>query len=56
MKINLGPAGTGTSGEDGLKQIASLGLQAVEIEFVRGVYLKNESAKKLGALAKKLKL
>ena len=56
MKITLGPAGTGTSGEEGLKNIASLGLKAVEIEFVRGVYLTNQTAKKFGELAKKLKL
>lgn len=54
--IRFGPAGTGSSSIDGLKSIAELGITAVEIEFTYGVRMSNEKAKKIGELAKKLKI
>ncbi len=54
--IYLGPAGVGGESLQGLKHIKELGLNAVEIEFVRQVYMTNESAKTTGNLIKKLKL
>jgi len=57
--IRIGTAGIPISAEErttfgGLKRIKELGLNALEIEFVRNVYLKNEVAKKVGEEAKKL--
>ncbi len=54
--IYLGPAGVGGETLEGLKHIKDLGLDAVEIEFVRQVYMTNEAAKKAGELIKRLKL
>jgi deoxyribonuclease-4 len=59
MKIFLGPAGNcilskGDKTSDSLKNLAKLGLNAQEIEFVRGVYMGKEEAAKVGELAKKL--
>lgn len=59
--IYLGPAGVPMTSEEhttlgGLKRVAELGLNAMEIEFVRGVTMKNELAKEVGRLAKKLKI
>lgn len=59
MKIFLGPAGNcilskGEKTYDSLKNLAKLGLSAQEIEFVRGVYMGKEEARKVGDLAKKL--
>ncbi|MFB6088725.1 MAG: TIM barrel protein [Candidatus Aenigmatarchaeota archaeon] len=56
MEIRLGPAGNcsnASSTEDSLKKVNEMGLQAQEIEFVRGVYLNNEKAEKMGKVAKK---
>lgn len=57
MKVFLGPAGVPVSAKEhstieGIKRVAELGLQAMEIEFVRGVTMKNELAKQAGKVAK----
>ncbi len=57
MKISLGPAGIPTVSKDrttegGIKTVKELKLQAMEVEFVRNVYLTNEAAKKTGEAAK----
>lgn len=54
--IYLGPAGVGGETLQGLQHIKDIGLNAVEIEFVRQVYMTNEAAKLAGSLIKKLKL
>ena len=54
-KILLGPAGSaGLGNEAGLEECKKLGLDVMEIEFTYGVRMKNEEAKKIGELAKKL--
>lgn len=56
MDIRLGPAGipTTTSGgtEQGIIDVAKMGLNAFEVEFVRGVKMSPESAKIVGKTAK----
>lgn len=53
--IRLGPAGNIDSDTiTSLRTIKNIGLQAQEIEFVRHVYMKNEMAKDVGEIAKKL--
>lgn len=57
MKIFLGPAGIpvtakGSSTKDGIKSVAELGLNAMEIEFVRGVHMGIPLAKEAGKVAK----
>ncbi|MEM2192326.1 MAG: TIM barrel protein [Candidatus Hadarchaeales archaeon] len=57
--IYLGPAGIPISSRDrstvgGLNHLASLGLNAMEVEFVRGVAMSNETAEEVGKVAKKL--
>jgi len=54
FKIKIGPAGTGGINEKGLKLIASYGLDAAEVEFTYGIWMKNKDAKKFGELSKKL--
>ncbi|MEW6222340.1 MAG: TIM barrel protein [Candidatus Hadarchaeota archaeon] len=59
--IYLGPAGIPLSSKghgsiEGLRRVAELGLNAMEIEFVRGVAMGNETAKEVGKLAKELKI
>jgi len=59
MKIFLGPAGIPTvspdkTTENGIKTVKDLALNAMEIEFVRNIYLNNEHAKRVGTLAKSL--
>ena len=58
MKIRIGPAGMPISAKpgaiNGLKRASELGLNALEIEFVRNTYMNNEEAKKVGEEAKKL--
>jgi len=59
MNIRLGPAGNcilgkGEKTPDSIKNLAKLKLNAQEIEFVRGTYMGNEEAKKVGELTKKL--
>ncbi len=51
--IRLGPAGIG-NGFDRLPQIKEIGLNAAEVAFVYNIYMNNETAKKIGELAKKL--
>ena len=55
-KILIGPAGTGGSSEKGFKRTKELGLDAVEIEFTYGVWMKKEEAVKICSLNKKLGL
>lgn len=53
--IYLGPAGTPTSvatTEEGIIEVSRIGLNAMELEFVRGVNIKLDRAKKIGDLAK----
>jgi len=56
----LGPGGlpTITEGDtaQALYDLKKLNLNAMEIEFVRGIYLKKDSAIKIGKLAKKLEI
>lgn len=56
--IYLGPAGipTITKGDtiQGIKDVKKLGLNALELEFVRGVYLKKEQAIEVNKIAKNL--
>jgi len=59
MKIRLGPSGIPLSCKaydsiSGVRRVAELGLQAMEIEFVRGVHMGAEMAKDLGVVAKEL--
>lgn len=59
MKILLGTAGIPLRTEkretiEGIKTVHSLGLNAMEIEFVRGVYMKKEIAKEVGKVAEEL--
>lgn len=59
MKIFLGSAGIPLRTEkrdtiEGIKTIHSLGLNAMEIEFVRGVYMKKEMAVEVGKVAEDL--
>ncbi len=54
--IRFGPAGTGGNSLEGVKEVARIGLAAVEIEFTYGVRMSNETANKIGAEAKKLGL
>jgi deoxyribonuclease-4 len=58
MRILLGPAGipsdTKSGGTvEGIARVAELGLQAMEVEFVRGVHMKNEMAKEAGDVARR---
>jgi deoxyribonuclease-4 len=57
--IYLGPAGVPISSEDhstlgGLRRVAELGLNSMEVEFVRGVSMKNDTADEVGKLAEEL--
>ncbi len=57
--FKIGTAGTpaGSKGTlDALSKVKSLGLDAMELEFVRGVYLTEDSAKAVGESAKSLHL
>ncbi len=58
-KIRLGPAGSGGyahSTLEGVQRLPELGLQAIEIEFVRGVSMGIPLAKSIGAEAMKQKI
>jgi len=54
--IFLGPAGIPASAKgstiDGIRRVAELGLNAIEVEFVYGVNMKTETAKEVGAVAR----
>ncbi len=57
--IYLGPAGIPISSKghgtlDGIRRVAELELNSMEVEFVRGVAMKNEMADEVGKLAKEL--
>jgi deoxyribonuclease-4 len=59
MKIRLGPAGIPASAKggdsiSGVRKVKELGLQAMEVEFVRGVNMSEELALELGKVAKQL--
>jgi deoxyribonuclease-4 len=59
--IYLGPAGVPISSRElstlgGLKRVSELSLNAMEIEFVRGVHMSNGMADEVGKLAKELKI
>jgi deoxyribonuclease-4 len=59
MEIRLGPAGIpiackGCDTAKGVKKVAELGLNAMEVEFVRGVNLSRDKAKKVGEIAKEV--
>lgn len=59
QKIFLGPAGIPLSTEKrdtvgGIRRVREIGLNAMEIEFVRGVYMKKEMAKEVGRVAQDL--
>ncbi|MFH1637175.1 MAG: TIM barrel protein [Candidatus Woesearchaeota archaeon] len=52
MKIQLGTAGSPCSSSlEGIKVIRDSGLQAMEVEFVRGVNMSNATAKEVGRAA-----
>ncbi|MBU0535683.1 MAG: TIM barrel protein [Nanoarchaeota archaeon] len=53
MAIKIGPAGTNGDSLNKLKVLKELGLDAVEMEFVRGVQMSNELAGKIGEENKK---
>jgi deoxyribonuclease-4 len=51
--IKLGPAGSPVSGTlEGVRKVRELGLQAMEVEFVRGVRMSNDLAKQCGKAAR----
>ncbi|MEK7072470.1 MAG: endonuclease IV, partial [Patescibacteria group bacterium] len=56
MGIFLGPAGLPMASEgntiDGIKKVRELGLNAMEIEFVRSVYMNEKTAEEVGKAAK----
>ena len=55
--IKIGPGGTAGLGyDDGLKEINSLKLDALEVEFTYGVRMSNAEAKRIGSIAKKLNI
>ena len=56
MTVKFGPAGAGTSSIEGLKEVARLGFDAIEIPFTYGVRMSNEEAKKRGKVAKEVKI
>jgi len=56
MHIFLGPAGIpatakGASTADGIRRVAEMGLNAMEVEFVRGVHMSIATAKDAGVVA-----
>ncbi len=61
MKILLGPAGIPLSAKgkgtiEGIKEVSNLGLSAMEVEFVRGVKMKNQTAEEIGLVRKKFNI
>ncbi|MFO8016530.1 MAG: TIM barrel protein [Candidatus Woesearchaeota archaeon] len=56
MVIRIGPAGTGGNSLEGIRRMKELGLDAVEIEFVRGVRMSNELASRISEENRKLGL
>ena len=61
MQVRLGPAGIplmckGNNTLEGIRCAKAIGLSAMEIEFVRGVYLRETAAKSVGDIAKSLNI
>ena len=56
MTVKFGPAGAGTSSIEGLKEVARLGFDAVEVPFTYGVRMSNAEAKKRGEAAKEVNI
>jgi deoxyribonuclease-4 len=57
LKIKLGPAGSPKKSTiEGIEFVKKVGLQALEVEYVRGVHMSLELAKQVGELAKKLNI
>lgn len=61
QEITIGPAGIPLSVKNastivGIEEVAKLGLQSMEIEFVRGVYMGPNTARSVGKTAKKLEI
>lgn len=59
MKIYLGPAGVPLVSKErstlgGIKTVSEIGLNAMEVEFVRGVKMQPKMAEEVGSLAKEL--
>lgn len=59
MKIFLGPAGVPLVSKDrsslgGIKTVKEIGLNAMEVEFVRGVKMQPKAAEEIGGVAKEL--
>jgi deoxyribonuclease-4 len=55
VSIKLGPAGSAGHGTlEGISFVKEKGLQSMEVEFVRGIHMKNELAKQCGKRAKEL--
>lgn len=59
MKIRLGPSGIpvstkGSSTIDGIKRVAELNLDALEVSFTHGIHMSLETAKEVGKVAKDL--
>jgi deoxyribonuclease-4 len=55
-KILIGPAGTGGAEVENFEELVKKGLDAVEIEFTYGVWMKKEQAEKVREANKKFKL
>jgi deoxyribonuclease-4 len=59
MKIRLGPSGIpisckGSSSFEGVKRVAELGLNALEVSFTHGIHMSLETAREVGKIAKEL--
>jgi len=59
MEIHLGPSGVpisckSSSSIDGVKRVAELGLNAMEVSYTHGIHMSLETAKELGNVAKDL--
>jgi deoxyribonuclease-4 len=53
IMIKVGPAGSEGKGNlEGVKKVARMGLDCMEVEFVYGVRMSMENARQVGALAK----
>ncbi|MCK4809065.1 MAG: endonuclease IV, partial [Candidatus Aenigmarchaeota archaeon] len=59
MDVNIGISGIPASSKghdtlEGIRRIKELGLDLMEIQFVRNIYLNLDSAKDVGSLARRL--
>jgi endonuclease IV len=51
--IKVGPAGSEGKGNlEGIKKVARMGLDCMEVEFTYGVRMRNEEAERVGELAR----